>query len=162
VMEGNARDRLINFYTELRKTGESKDTPVPVTARQLEALVRLSEASARIRLSNIVTLEDAERTIKIVMNCLKNVGMDPDTGAFDADIIASGTSMSQRNKIKNLKDIIKKVSARHPGKEGAPLEEVYIEAESIGIDKTHAEEYIKKMKQGGDLLSPDTNHIRLV
>jgi replicative DNA helicase Mcm len=88
--------------------------------------------------------------------------MDPDTGAFDADIIASGTSMSQRNKIKNLKDIIKKVSARHPGKEGAPLEEVYIEAESIGIDKTHAEEYIKKMKQGGDLLSPDPNHIRLV
>ena len=131
VMEGDARDRLINFYTELRKTGESKDTPVPVTARQLEALVRLSEASARIRLSNIVTLEDAERTIKIVMNCLKNVGMDPDTGAFDADIIASGTSMSQRNKIKNLKDIIKKVSERHPGKEGAPLEEVYIEAESI-------------------------------
>ena len=136
---------------------------MPVTARQLEALVRLSEASARVRLSNIVTLEDAERTIKIVMNCLKNVGIDPDTGALDADILASGTSMSQRNKIKILRDIIKKVSERHPGKEGAPLEEVYTEAESRhGIDRTHAEEYIKKMKQGGDLLSPDQNHIRLV
>jgi replicative DNA helicase Mcm len=68
VMEGNARDRLMKFYTDLRKTGEGKDTPVPVTARQLEALVRLSEASARVRLSNKVTIEDAERTIKIVMN----------------------------------------------------------------------------------------------
>jgi replicative DNA helicase Mcm len=163
VMEGNARDRLMKFYTDLRKTGEGKDTPVPVTARQLEALVRLSEASARVRLSNKVTLEDAERTIKIVMNCLKNVGIDPDTGVLDADIIASGTSMSQRNKIKSLRDIIKKVSERYPGKEGAPLEEVYTEAEGKhGIDRTHAEEYIKKMKQGGDILSPDQKHIRLV
>ena len=163
VMEENARHRLIKFYTDLRKTGEGKDTPVPVTARQLEALVRLSEASSRVRLSNIVTLDDAERTIKIVMNCLKNVGVDPDTGALDADIIASGTSKSQRDKIKALRDVIKKVSEKHSGKEGAPVEEVYAEAESKhGIDRAHAEEYIKKMKQGGDLLSPDQKHIRLV
>jgi len=162
VMEEDARAHLINFYTDLRKTGESKNTPVPVTARQLEALVRLSEASARVRLSNIVTLEDAKRTIRIVMNCLKNVGVDPDTGALDADILASGTSMSQRNKIKTLRDIIKKVSEKHPGAK-APLEEVYTVAESEhGIDRSHAEENIKKMKQRGDLLSPDQNHIRLV
>lgn len=162
VMEEDARAHLINFYTDLRKTGENKNTPVPVTARQLEALVRLSEASARVRLSNIVTLEDAKRTIKIVMNCLKNVGVDPETGALDADILASGTSMSQRNKIKTLRDIIKKVSEKHPGAK-APLEEVYALAESEhGIDRVHAEENIKKMKQRGDLLSPDQNHIRLV
>lgn len=111
-MEEDARHHLIDFYTGLRKSGEGKNTPVPVTARQLEALVRLSEASARVRLSNIVTLEDAKRTIRIVMNCLKNVGVDPETGALDADILASGTSMSQRNKIKLLKDIIKKRSVR--------------------------------------------------
>jgi replicative DNA helicase Mcm len=163
VMEEDARLHIIDFYTGIRKSGEGKNTPVPVTARQLEALVRLSEASARVRLSNIVTLEDAKRTIRIVMNCLKNVGVDPETGALDADIIASGTSMSQRNKIKYLRDVIKKVSERHPGKEGAPLEEVYAEAESKhGIDRAHAEEYIKKMKLGGDLLSPDQNHIRLI
>jgi replicative DNA helicase Mcm len=162
VMEEDTRHHLINFYTDLRRSGEGKNTPVPVTARQLEALVRLSEASARVRLSNIVTLEDAKRTIRIVMNCLKNVGVDPETGALDADILASGTSMSQRNKIKLLKDIIKKVSDRHPGSK-APLEEVYAEAESEhGIDRGHAEEYIKKMKQRGDILSPDQTHIRLI
>lgn len=162
VMEEDARHHLINFYTGLRRSGEGKNTPVPVTARQLEALVRLSEASARVRLSNIVTLEDAERTTRIVMNCLKNVGVDPETGALDADILASGTSMSQRNKIKLLKDIIKKVSERHTGAK-APLEEVYAEAESEhGIDRGHAEDYIKKMKQRGDILSPDQNHIRLI
>ena len=144
VMEEDARRYLINFYTDIRKSGEGKNTPVPVTARQLEALVRLSEASARVRLSNIVTLGDAKRTIRITMNCLKNVGVDPETGALDADILASGTSMSQRNKIKLLKDIIKKVSERHPGAK-APLEEVYAEAEKEhGIDRGHAEELSKK------------------
>lgn len=162
VMEENARRNLSNFYTDLRKTGEGKNTPVPVTARQLEALVRLSEASARVRLSNKVTMEDAKRTVRIVMNCLKNVGVDPETGAFDADIIASGTSMSQRNKIKILKDIIKKVCERHPGSK-APLEEVYEEAEKeYGIDRARAEEYLRKMRQRGDLVAPDQNHIKLV
>ncbi|KKH46071.1 ATPase AAA [Methanosarcina sp. 1.H.T.1A.1] len=162
VMEVDARQHLINFYTNIRKSGEGKNTPVPVTARQLEALVRLSEASARVRLSNVVTLGDAERTIKITMNCLKNVGVDPETGALDADVLASGTSMSQRNKIKLLKDIIKKVSERHTGAK-APLEEVYVEAENEhGIERGRAEEYIKKMKQRGDILSPDQAHIRLI
>lgn len=162
IMEDDAKAYLINFYTDLRRTGEGKNTPVPVTARQLEALVRLSEASARVRLSNIVTLDDAKRTIRITMNCLKNVGVDPETGALDADILASGTSMSQRNKIKILKDIIKKVSEKYPGGK-APLEEVYAVAESeYGIDRNQAEDNIRKMKQRGDLLSPDQNHIRLV
>jgi replicative DNA helicase Mcm len=162
VMKDNARDRLRTFYTELRSTGEGKDTPVPVTARQLEALVRLSEASSRVRLSNIITLEDAERTIRIVMNCLKNVGIDPDTGALDADIIASGTSMSQRNKIKILKDVIRKVCEKYPGNEGAPLEEVYAEAENHRIDRVHAEGTIKKMATEGELFRPKPDRIKVV
>jgi replicative DNA helicase Mcm len=163
IMEEDARAYLINFYTNLRKTGESKNTPVPVTARQLEALVRLSEASSRVRLSNTVKLEDAKRTIRIVMNCLKNVGVDPDTGVLDADILASGTSMSQRNKIKILRDLIKKICERHPGNEGAPLEEVYTEAENEnGIDRVHAEDLIKKMVTKGDLFKPNLSHIKVI
>ncbi|MDD3043142.1 MAG: LAGLIDADG family homing endonuclease [Methanosarcinaceae archaeon] len=162
VMEEDAKQHMIEFYTGLRKSGEGKNSPVPVTARQLEALVRLSEASARVRLSNIVTLDDAKRTTRIVLSCMKNVGVDPETGAFDADIIASGTSKSQRDKIKILRDIIKKVSERHPGGK-APLEEVYMEADKEqGINREHAESHIKKMLTKGDLFKPDQNHIKLV
>ncbi len=51
---------LEDFYVAIRKQGAEPDAPVPITARQLEALVRLSEAAARARLSNIVSVEDAE------------------------------------------------------------------------------------------------------
>ncbi|RLG22567.1 AAA family ATPase, partial [Methanosarcinales archaeon] len=61
LMSDEARAKLIDFYIGLRRQGEDPDSPVPVTARQLEALVRLAEASARIRLSNSITLDDVDR-----------------------------------------------------------------------------------------------------
>lgn len=161
VMDKEARDHLVNFYMSLRKMGEGKDAPVPVTARQLEALVRLAEASARVRLSDIATIEDAKLTTKIVHDCMKQVGVDPSTGAFDVDIIASGTSKSQRDKIKIIKEIIRKVGSMHQGGK-APLEEIYSEAVIEGIDKTHAEEIISKMRRSGDLMTPNNDTVKLV
>jgi replicative DNA helicase Mcm len=92
---------------------------------------------------------------------MKQVGVDPDTGALDVDVIASGTSKSQRDKIHILQDIIKHVSQKHAGGK-APLDEVYEEASAENIDREHAEEFIQKMKRTGDLLAPDKKHIRLV
>ncbi len=160
ILEDDAREHLVNFYLDLRKQGEGKDTPVPVTARQLEALVRLVEANARIRLSNTATLDDATRTTRIVLSCMKQVGVDPDTGVLDVDVIASGTSKSQRDKIHGLKDVIKRVGDRHPGGK-APLEEVYAEADEEGIDREHAEDLITRMRQKGDIFKPDNKHVRL-
>jgi replicative DNA helicase Mcm len=161
VMEDDAREHLVNYYLDLRKRGEDKDSPVPVTARQLEALVRLAEASARLRLSNRVTLADAVRTTRISLACMKQVGVDPNTGAFDVDIVATGTSKSQRDKIHTLMDVIRDVADRNPGGK-APLEEIYERAGENGIDREHAEDLIRKMKQKGDLFAPDKKHIKIV
>ncbi|MFP4654726.1 MAG: minichromosome maintenance protein MCM [Methanohalobium sp.] len=162
ILEDDARNHLIEFYMNLRKMGEDKDAPVPVTARQLEALVRLAEASARVRLSNVATLDDAKRTTNLVYSCLKQVGVDPDTGAFDVDVIETGTSKSQRDKIKVLRDIIQSLADEHSDRKGAPVDEVYTRAEEEQIDREHAEELITRMRRQGDLLSPDKDHIRLV
>ncbi len=161
VMSEDARKHLIDFYLDLRKMGEGKDAPVPVTARQLEALVRLAEASARLRLSNSVTLDDAKRTTRTVLTCLKHVGVDPDTGALDVDFIESGTTKSQRDKIKIVKEIIRRVGDRHANGT-APLDEVYAEAEIEQIDREHVEELVNKMSRTGDLLKPKKDHVRLV
>ncbi|WP_406661067.1 minichromosome maintenance protein MCM [Methanolobus sp. ZRKC3] len=161
VMEDDAREHLIKYYMDLRNMGEGKDSPVPVTARQLEALVRLAEASARVRLSDVATLDDAKRTTRISYSCMKQVGVDPDTGAFDVDVIASGTSKSQRDKIKIIKEIIKMVGEKHPGGK-APLEEVYAEAQAQQIDREHAEDMVSKMRRSGDLIKPDKEHVKVV
>ncbi|WP_338103456.1 minichromosome maintenance protein MCM [Methanolapillus millepedarum] len=161
VMDPDARTHLIDFYTSLRKQGEGKNTPVPVTARQLEALVRLAEASARVRLSNRVTMEDAVRTTDITMECLKNVGIDPSTGQLDADIIASGISKSQRDKIGIIRDIIRTISDRTPGGK-ASRKEVFAEAEKSNISKDELDVYLNKMRQKGEILEPDVDHLKLI
>ncbi|MDI6811502.1 MAG: minichromosome maintenance protein MCM, partial [archaeon] len=62
VMTEEAKNKFLDFYIGLRRQGyEDEDAPVPVTARQLEALIRLGEARARARLSDKITAEDAER-----------------------------------------------------------------------------------------------------
>ena len=161
IIEENALTHLVDFYMGLRSMGDGTDSPIPVTARQLEALVRLSEASARIRFSNTITMDDARRTTEIVLSSLRQVGVDPDTGQLDVDVLSCGTSKSQRDKIKTMKDIILMIAGRNPGNK-APLEDIYIAAENEQIDRDSAEGLIAKMRRIGDLLKPDEAHVRLV
>lgn len=160
IMDNEARQKLIDFYLGLRKLGEKRDSPVPVTARQLEALVRLCEASARIRLSNKITIEDADRVIRIVDSCLKQVGVDPETGLFDADIVAVGVPKSQRDKIKILLDIIKKVESEHQGV--APLEVVIERAEEHDITQERAEELISKLEMKKEIYRPRYGYLKKI
>ncbi|MFB6206165.1 MAG: minichromosome maintenance protein MCM [Haloglomus sp.] len=158
TMTDAARNAIEEFYVDLRSQGEGEDAPVPVTARKLEALVRLAEASARVRLSDTVEESDAERVIDIVRKSLEDVGMDPETNEFDADMIEAGHSKSQRDRIKSLRGIIEELEDEY--EEGAPFEEVLEMAESNGTDRDKAEHEIEKLKQRGEVYEPSQGHLR--
>ena len=153
-----ARNAIRDFYVDLRSKGTDEDAPIPVTARKLEALVRLSEASARVRLSDTVEEHDANRVIEIVRSCLQDIGVDPETGEFDADIVEAGTSKSQRDRIKNLKGLISDIEEEYD--EGAPVDIVLERAEEIGMDHSKAEHEIEKLKQKGEVYEPSTDSLR--
>ncbi|WP_458188760.1 LAGLIDADG family homing endonuclease [Haladaptatus sp. NG-WS-4] len=158
TMKPEARQAIRDFYVDLRAKGADEDAPVPVTARKLEALVRLSEASARVRLSDTVEQEDADRVIDIVRSCLQDIGVDPETGQFDADVVETGTSKSQRDRIKNIKQLIAEIEEEYD--EGAPVEVVLDRADEIGMDPSKAEHEIDKLKQKGEVYEPSTDHLR--
>ncbi|ELY55895.1 minichromosome maintenance protein MCM [Natronolimnohabitans innermongolicus] len=153
-----AREAIRDFYVDLRSQGTDEDAAVPVTARKLEALVRLSEASARVRLSDTVEEHDAERVIEIVRSCLQDIGVDPETGEFDADIVEAGTSKSQRDRIKNLKQLISDIEEEYD--EGAPVDIVLDRAQEVGMDNSKAEHEIEKLKQKGEVYEPSTDTLR--
>ncbi|ELY84661.1 LAGLIDADG family homing endonuclease [Natrinema altunense] len=157
-MTEEARNAIRDFYVDLRSKGTDEDAAVPVTARKLEALVRLSEASARVRLSDTVEQSDAERVIEIVRSCLQDVGVDPETGEFDADIVEAGTSKSQRDRIKNLKQLISDIEEEYD--DGAPVDIVMERADEIGMEQSKAEHEIDKLKQKGEVYEPSTDTLR--
>jgi len=158
TMTEEARQEIEDFYVDLRTQGADEEAAVPVTARKLEAIVRLAEASARVRLSDTVGAEDAERVITIVRSCMEDVGVDPETGELDADMIEAGTTKSQRDRIKNLKTLIEDLESEYD--EGAPVEVVIERAEEVGMEETKAEHEIEKLKQKGEVYEPQNNYLR--
>ena len=158
TMTEEAKELIEEFYVDLRSRGADEDAPVPVTARKLEAMVRLAEASARVRLSDTVEREDADRATDIVESCLKDIGVDPETGQFDADVVETGTSKSQRDRIKNIKGLIADIEDEY--EDGAPVEEVLDRAGEIGMDTGKAEQEIEKLRTKGEVYEPKQGHLR--
>ncbi|AFK17965.1 helix-turn-helix domain-containing protein [Haloferax mediterranei ATCC 33500] len=153
TMTEEAKNVIRDFYVDFRARGADEDAPVPVTARKLEALVRLGEASARVRLSDKVTREDAERVTSIVESCLRDIGMDPETGEFDADIVETGRSKTQRDRIKNLLELIRTMQEEY--EEGAPHEEVVERANTeLNMDEKTVIDQLEKLKMKGDIYEP--------
>jgi replicative DNA helicase Mcm len=142
------------YYVQMRTTGQGEGgiKSVPISARQLEALVRLSEASARVRLSETVTKRDSKRAIDLVNFCLIQVGLDPETGKIDIDRISTGITASQRSHIVTIKQIITELEKK-VGKT-VPIEDVIAEAKEKGIEEAKVEEVIQKLKRSGDLFEP--------
>ncbi|OPY27240.1 MAG: Minichromosome maintenance protein MCM [Methanocella sp. PtaU1.Bin125] len=159
IMSDSAREQIINFYLSLRKQSEGENASIAITARQLEGLVRLSEASARMRLSDRVTQEDVERTIRIVTTSLKQVGMDQETGKLDIDKLTVGVAKSQRDRIKSLKHIIEDLAKEYDGP--VPVEAVVDRAVEGGLTKDKVEKELKKLKEIGEIFEPKSGHVSL-
>ena len=85
VMAQEAVDAIRTKYLEIRKMGEPEGASVPITPRQLEAIIRLAEASARARLSPKVEIQDAERAVRITEAWMRRVAGEE--ACFDIDIV---------------------------------------------------------------------------
>ncbi|MFA6271453.1 MAG: minichromosome maintenance protein MCM [Candidatus Paceibacterota bacterium] len=105
IMNPQVRQYLTDHYVGLRCKQLKKSANVP-TMRQQEALVRLAEAAAKIRLSPEVALKDAEAAITIFDNCMKAIATDPKTGQVDLGRIGHGVSQEKLNMIGVMREIM--------------------------------------------------------
>ena len=99
-------NKLVQYYIEMRQLSSGKNT-ISATPRQLESLIRLSEASARMRFSDYVEKEDVDEAIRLIKVATQQAATDPVTGVIDMDLISTGMASSSRAKLNELKDIVK-------------------------------------------------------
>lgn len=156
VMGSEAMQTLEGYYVGIRKMGEDQGASVPITARQLEALIRMSEASARARLSQIVSSEDAQRAIKIVQYYLGKVASEG--GKLDIDLIATGTSRSQREQIYVLRSLIQQMS---DPRRGVNQDDLMQKAASENIPPEKAKSLLKRLSESGEIYSPQPGYWKL-
>ncbi|MBN1376741.1 minichromosome maintenance protein MCM [Candidatus Woesearchaeota archaeon] len=160
-----ALEEIRDYYVKMRSTTKTEEEggaihSVPISPRQLEALIRLSEASAKIFLRDKVLKEDARRAIELVHFCLSQVGIDPETGRIDIDKISTGITASQRSHISVIKEIINELE-NTIGK-SIPVDDIIKEAKIKDVSEEKAEEIIQKLKRAGDIFSPKPGFISKV
>ncbi len=158
ILSVEAKDALVAYYLKLRGVAEPSK-PVPVTARQLEALVRLAEASARIRLSNTIDAADAERVIHIVDACLRQVAYDARTGTFDIDKVATGISKEKRDLVRVIKDTIRDLGGEN---KRAAIDQVIETVAGRGFGRDKVRDGIDMLLRNGEAMEPKNGIIQLI
>lgn len=158
ILSDGAEATLSAFYMKLRGLADT-DKPVPVTARQLEALVRLAEASARVRLSQTIEVEDADRVVRIVDACLRQVAYNKKTGEYDIDILATGVSKGKRDLIQRVKTAIKE-NCDLMGR--AQIQQVIDIVAQGGVTPDEVRKQIDAFLRSGEAMEPKTGIIKLL
>ncbi|MFA5247233.1 MAG: LAGLIDADG family homing endonuclease, partial [Candidatus Micrarchaeia archaeon] len=156
VLTDEAANRIKDYYLSLRRMGAQQNT-FPVTAREIEGLIRMSEASAKLRLSNSVDLRDAERAIALVHFVLSDIFMDKETGKIDSDIISTGQPKSKVDKMRSILGII---NALEQKLDIVDIDEIVAQAQTIGMDETIARRLIDELKRNGDLYEPKVGFVK--
>lgn len=95
-----ASHELVQCYLKLRSVGASdprdKEKRITATTRQLESMIRLSEAHARMRLSPQVQLHDVQEAYRLMRDAIRTSALDPSTGKIDMGLLNTGTGQQQR------------------------------------------------------------------
>ena len=155
VLSDYARKRIISYYTEMRgKVTDSADRlergkdVITITARALEALSRMAEASAKVRLSDIAEAEDVERALRLFELWRYELMGD----SFDETAIQSGKTASSRNLQHRVIKIIDEI---YEGtKTHATTAQILEYTRAEGFDDDRVINYLEQQKQAGALYSP--------
>ena len=151
----DAREKLKDWYLTIRSMSEADEAKISINTRMFEGAIRLSEASARARLSETATVDDVERAIGLVMSMLKELGMDPESGGFDVDALSGGRTASQKKRVKVVKNTIQELA----GEEAPTRADVLDALDEYDQDKIDTE--IDRLKTEGELYAPESGRLRV-
>ena len=158
VLTQEAEDRILEYYMKMRNV--ESEGMITVTPRQLEGLVRLATARARLLMKNQVDVEDAERAIFLIQSMLEDAGVDVNTGQVDLGVL-QGRPHSEVSKMQLFMDVMKSLE----GDEKRPVEEKMFVKELVKTGKFTEEEarkYIKKLQRESAIYESKPGHYNRV
>ena len=161
VLTKEAENKIMEFYLKMRSVeGEDKEKMITITPRQLEGLIRLSTARARILLKNQVEEDDANRAIYLFNEMLKNAGIDVNTGKIDIGVL-QGRPRSEVSKLATFMEILKSLE----GEPQSPvLEQTFVDelVKSEKFNEEEARNYIRRMVRDATIYESKPGHYNTV
>ncbi|KAM9627045.1 DNA replication licensing factor MCM4 isoform 3-T3 [Trichechus inunguis] len=158
-----AGQALIEAYVDMRKIGSSRGM-VSAYPRQLESLIRLAEAHAKVRFSDKVEAIDVEEAKRLHREALKQSATDPRTGIVDISILTTGMSATSRKRKEELAEALKKLilsKGKTPALKYQQLFEDIRGQSDIAITKDMFEEALRALADD-DFLTVTGKTVRLL
>ena len=153
-----AEEKILDYYMKMR-TVEAEEM-ITVTPRQLEGLIRMATARARLLLKTQVEEEDAERAIYLLQNMFENAGIDVNTGKVDLGVL-QGRPRSEVSKMQLFMDVMQSLEGEHK----TPVDEKQLVEELVKTGKYNDEEaknFIRKMARDSSIYESKPGHYNRV
>lgn len=153
-----AEEKILQYYLQMRNV-ESEEM-ITVTPRQLEGIIRLSTARARLLMKDKVEEEDAERAIFLIQSMLQDAGVDVNTGKVDLGVL-QGRPRSEVSKMQLFMDVLKSME----GDNKVAVEERSFVKELQKTEKFTEEEarnYIRRMLREASIYESKPGHYNRV
>ena len=158
ILTKEAETKILEYYLKMRNV--ESDEMITVTPRQLEGLIRLATARARLLLKNKVEEEDAQRAIDLLQNMFEDAGIDVNTGKVDLGVL-QGKPRSEVSKMQLFMDVLK-------GLEGEPKKPVDEKTLYEELGKTEkfteddARNMVRKMARDASIYESKPGHYNTV
>jgi len=156
IITEEAGEELVKAYVEMRNVGDdprASEKRITATTRQLESLIRLSEAHARMRFSEFVELKDVRESSRLMREAIRTSAMDPRTGKIDMGLLNTGTGTGQRKLREDMrKEVLNMLDAG--GAKGKAMKwsdvmKTLGEQSSVKVDPVEFSEVIKGLENEG-------------
>lgn len=158
VLTPAAGQVLSDAYVNMRKLGDdirTSDRRITATTRQLESMIRLSEAHARMRLSEEVTADDVEEAVRLIRSAIKQSATDQRTGLIDMGLLTEGTSASERRQRDALKrgllSVVDELSSGSGSARWAEAYKVLSDQSSVPVDGGEFADAVRALETEGVL-----------
>ncbi|QRG36936.1 hypothetical protein FDK38_001297 [Candidozyma auris] len=162
-----SKAELVRAYVDMRKLGDdarSSEKRITATTRQLESMVRLAEAHAKMRLSPTVDLIDVKEAVRLIKSAIKDYATDPITGRIDMDMVQTGTTSAQRRMQEDLAHELLAMLDDCPNQQLRFTELVakLNEKSSVRIENHDVNECIRRLQQEGKVIEAGDTHRRSI
>lgn len=150
-----AEARILEYYIKMRNAGDDAESGLAITPRQLEGLIRLTVARAKMLLKDEADEEDAGRAVHILEEMFKMSGIDVNTGKVDTGVL-QGKPRSEVGKLQLFQDLLKSIT--QDSSQGASWGEIVEEMVKSGKwDNDTANEFMRKAKTNSIIYESSTD-----
>ncbi|KAM9899411.1 hypothetical protein OXX80_005902 [Metschnikowia pulcherrima] len=161
VITPESKNELVRAYVEMRNLGDdtrSSEKRITATTRQLESMIRLSEAHAKMRLSERVELIDVKEAVRLIKSAIKDYATDPRTGRIDMDIVQTGTTSMQRRMRESLDTEVLAMLANGSGMRFTELAKMVNENSNMRVENSELLESLRRLAEEGKIVESGDSH----